>query len=132
MTNEIAQARRPLSPHLSIYRPMLTMMMSIAHRVTGAALYFGTLLLIWYLVAAVSGDAAFATISWFMRSFFGQLILFGFTFALLHHFFGGVRHLIWDAGYGFEHPMRERLAQGTLICSTVSTLILFAAAHFLV
>ncbi len=132
MTNEIAQARRPLSPHLSIYRPMLTMMMSIAHRVTGAALYFGTLLLIWYLVAAVSGDAAFATVSWFMRSFFGQLILFGFTFALLHHFFGGVRHLIWDAGYGFEHPMRERLAQGTLICSTVSTLILFAAAHFLV
>ncbi len=132
MTNEIAQARRPLSPHLSIYRPMLTMMMSIAHRVTGAALYFGTLLLIWYLVAAVSGDAAFATVSWFMRSFFGQLILFGFTFALLHHFFGGVRHLIWDAGYGFEHPMRERLAQGTLICSTVTTLILFAAAHFLV
>lgn len=130
--NEIAQARRPLSPHLSIYRPMLTMMMSIAHRVTGAALYFGTLLLIWYLVAAVSGDAAFATVSWFMRSFFGQMILFGFTFALLHHFFGGVRHLIWDAGYGFEHPMRERLAQGTLICSTVSTLILFAAAHFLV
>ncbi len=132
MTNEIAQARRPLSPHLSIYRPMLTMMMSIAHRVTGAALYFGTLLLICYLVAAVSGDAAFATVSWFMRSFFGQLILFGFTFALLHHFFGGVRHLIWDAGYGFEHPMRERLAQGTLICSTVTTLILFAAAHFLV
>ena len=131
MTNDIVEARRPLSPHLSVYRPMLTMLMSIAHRITGAALYVGTLLLVWYLVAAASGETAFATVSWFMHSFFGQLILFGFTFALLHHFFGGLRHLIWDMGYGFEHPMRERLAQATLICSTVFTLILFAAAHFL-
>jgi succinate dehydrogenase / fumarate reductase cytochrome b subunit len=131
MTNEIVETRRPLSPHLSVYRPMLTMLMSIAHRITGAALYVGTLLLVWYLVAAASGEAAFVTVSWFMASFFGQLILFGFTFALLHHFFGGVRHLIWDAGYGFEHPMRERLAQATLICSTLCTLVLFAAAHFL-
>ncbi|MGB8277113.1 MAG: succinate dehydrogenase, cytochrome b556 subunit [Methylovirgula sp.] len=129
--NDIVEARRPLSPHLSVYRPMLTMLMSIAHRITGAALYVGTLLLVWYLVAAASGEAAFATVSWFMRSFLGQLVLFGFTFAFLHHFFGGVRHLIWDAGYGFEHPMREKLAQGTLICSTILTLILFAVAHFL-
>lgn len=129
--NDIVEARRPLSPHLSVYRPMLTMLMSIAHRITGAALYVGTLLLVWYLVAAASGEAAFATVSWFMRSFLGQLVLFGFTFAFLHHFFGGVRHLIWDAGYGFEHPMREKLAQGTLICSTIFTLILFAVAHFL-
>lgn len=131
MTNERLEARRPLSPHLSVYRPMLTMLMSIAHRITGAALYVGTLLLVWYLLAAASGETAFATVSWFMASFLGQLILFGFTFALLHHFFGGVRHLVWDAGYGFEHPMREWLAQGTLICSTLGTLILFVAAHFL-
>ncbi len=129
--NDFIEARRPLSPHLSIYRPMLTMMMSIAHRITGAALYVGTLLLVWYLVAAASGEASFATVSWFMRSFLGQLVLLGFTFALLHHFFGGVRHLIWDSGYGFEHPMRERLAQGTLICSTVFTVIIFGLAHFL-
>lgn len=131
MANDIVEARRPLSPHLSVYRPMLTMLMSIAHRITGAALYIGTLLLVWYLMAAASGEAAFATVSWLMRSFFGQLILFGFTFALLHHFFGGVRHFIWDAGYGFAHPTRERLAQATLICSTALTLILFVAAHFL-
>ncbi len=131
MTNDIAEARRPLSPHLSIYRPMLTMLMSIAHRLTGVALYGGTLLLVWYLVAAASGEAAFATVSWFLRSFLGQLVLFGFTFAFLHHFFGGVRHLIWDAGYGFEHPMRERLAQGTLICSMIFTVVLFGLAHFL-
>jgi succinate dehydrogenase / fumarate reductase cytochrome b subunit len=129
--NEIIEKRRPLSPHLSIYRPMLTMVMSIAHRITGGALYVGTLLLVWYLVAAASGESAFATASWFMGSFLGQIILFGFTFALLHHFFGGVRHFIWDMGYGFGHPMREWLAQGTLICSVTSTVVIFAAAHFL-
>jgi succinate dehydrogenase / fumarate reductase, cytochrome b subunit len=131
MMNETIEARRPLSPHLSIYRPMLTMMMSIAHRVTGAGLYVGTLLLVWYLVAAASGEAAFAIAASFFGSFFGQLILFGFTFALLHHFFGGVRHFIWDLGYGLEHPMRERLAQATLVCSTLSTIGLFLLARFL-
>jgi succinate dehydrogenase / fumarate reductase, cytochrome b subunit len=129
--NDFIEARRPLSPHLSIYRPMLTMLMSIAHRITGGALYVGTLLLVWYLVAAASGPSAFAAVSWFMSSFLGQLILFGFTFALLHHFFGGVRHLVWDMGHGFDPVMRERLAQGTLICSTVTTVIIFAAAHFI-
>lgn len=122
--------RRPLSPHLSIYRPMLTMMMSIAHRITGAALYLGTILLVWYLVAAASGGTALADASWFMRSLIGQLILLGFTFAFLHHFFGGVRHLLWDVGYGLDHPEREWLALGTIVASLSCTLILFAAAHF--
>lgn len=129
--SDMIEARRPLSPHLTVYRPMLTMMMSIAHRITGAALYVGTLLLVWYLVAAASGDAAFTTASGFMHSFLGQLILFGFTFALLHHFFGGIRHLIWESGHGFDHPMREWLAQGTIICSVVTTVVLFAVAHFI-
>jgi succinate dehydrogenase / fumarate reductase cytochrome b subunit len=124
-------ARRPLSPHLTIYRPMLTMLMSIAHRVTGAALYVGTLLLLWYLLAAAVGEAAFKTASGFMGSILGQFILLGFTFAFLHHFFGGVRHMIWDAGYGFDHPMREWLALGTLIASASCTVILFVAAHFI-
>lgn len=123
-------ARRPLSPHLSIYRPMLTMVMSIAHRITGGALYVGTLLLVWYLLAAAAGGSDFETASAFMGSFFGQLVLFGFTFALLHHFFGGIRHLIWDSGYGFDDPQREWLALGTIIASATCTLILFAAAHF--
>jgi len=125
------QARRPLSPHLFIYRPMLTMMMSIAHRITGVALYIGTLLLVWYLLAAASGGGAFTTASWFLSSWLGQLILLGFTFALLHHFFGGVRHVIWDAGYGFDDPMREWLALGTIVASATLTLILFIAAHFI-
>jgi succinate dehydrogenase / fumarate reductase cytochrome b subunit len=123
-------ARRPLSPHLSIYRPMLTMLMSIAHRITGAALYVGTIFLVWYLLAAASGGASFAAASSFTRSIFGQFILLGFTFAFLHHFFGGIRHMIWDGGYGLDHPMREYMARGTLIASLSFTLILFVAAHF--
>lgn len=129
--SDLIESRRPLSPHLSIYRPMLTMLMSIAHRITGAALYVGTLLIVWYLVAAASGEAAFAFMSAVLRSFPGELVLFGFTFALLHHFFGGVRHLIWESGHGFDAPMREVLAAGTLILSTISTLILFGVAHFM-
>ncbi|MGP8232775.1 MAG: succinate dehydrogenase, cytochrome b556 subunit [Methylovirgula sp.] len=123
------ESRRPLSPHLSVYRPTLTMMMSIAHRITGAALFVGTLFLVWYLLAAAEGGGAFAFASWFFGSFLGQLILFGFTFALLHHFFGGIRHLIWDAGYGFDKEWREYLAAGTLAASVATTLIIFIAAH---
>lgn len=105
---------RPLSPHLQIYRPMLTMMMSIAHRITGIALYAGTLLLAWYLIAAASGPQAFAIAAGFLGSWLGLLVLFGFTWALFHHLLGGIRHFIWDAGYGMDHPEREWLAQGTL------------------
>jgi succinate dehydrogenase / fumarate reductase, cytochrome b subunit len=123
------EARRQLSPHLTVYRPMMTMMMSIAHRITGAALYVGTLLLVWYLFAAAEGGSAFAFASWFLGSIIGQIILLGFTFALLHHFFGGIRHLIWDAGYGFDKQGREYLAFGTLIASVTMTLIIFIAAH---
>ena len=105
---------RPLSPHLQIYRPMLTMMMSIAHRITGIALYAGTLLLAWYLIAAASNAHAFNTAARGLGSWCGLLILFGFTWALFHHLLGGIRHFIWDAGYGMDHPEREWLAQATL------------------
>ncbi len=100
---------RPLSPHLSIYRPMLTMMMSIVHRITGCALYFGMLLLAWWLIAAASGLNAYSNVQWFMGTFVGRLILFGYTWALMHHMLGGIRHLIWDTGHGFE-PERARVA----------------------
>ncbi len=111
---DVTRRQRPLSPHLGIYRPMLTMMMSIAHRITGIALYAGTLLLAWYLIAAASGPDAFATAAWFLGSWLGLLILFGFTWALFHHLLGGIRHFVWDAGYGMDHPEREWLAQATL------------------
>ncbi|WP_131113755.1 succinate dehydrogenase, cytochrome b556 subunit [Lichenihabitans psoromatis] len=128
---EALRARRPLSPHLQIYTPMLTMMMSIMHRITGIALYAGTLLLAWFLIAAASDARSFATAAWFLDSIVGQLILFGFTWALFHHLLGGVRHFVWDAGYGMDHPEREWLAQATLIGGIVLTIVVWAVSYFL-
>src|SRR6516162_7339123 len=89
-----ARAERPLSPHLQIYRPMLTMMMSIAHRITGFGNYFGMLLLVWWLIAVASPNG-YARFQWFASSWFGRLILFGYTWSVIHHMLGGIRHLIW-------------------------------------
>jgi succinate dehydrogenase / fumarate reductase cytochrome b subunit len=116
---------RPLSPHLSIYRPMLTMMMSIIHRVTGAALYVGTLLVAWLLIAAATGPGAYATAMGFLTSWFGKLILFGYTWALVHHMLGGIRHFVWDTGRGFGVEEREWLAKASLIGSVALTLLIW-------
>jgi succinate dehydrogenase / fumarate reductase cytochrome b subunit len=116
---------RPLSPHLTIYRPMLTMMMSIVHRITGGALYFGLLLLAWWLIAAASGPAAYATFQGVADSIVGRLILFGYTWALIHHLLGGVRHLIWDTGRGFGPSEREWLTVATLVGSIGITALIW-------
>ena len=126
-----AGASRPLSPHLQIYKPMLTMMMSIAHRVTGAALYFGMLLFAWWLIAAAAGANTYAGFETFMGSLIGRLILFGFTWALLHHLLGGIRHLIWDTLHGFEPAEREMLAAATLIGSIALTILLWGVGYLL-
>ena len=102
MSSSSSQDQRPLSPHLQVYKPMLTTAMSIMHRVTGVALYFGSFLIVWWLVAAASGTSYFSMVDGFFGSWFGRLILFGYTWALIHHAIGGVRHLIWDTGRGFE------------------------------
>src|SRR5215475_1666000 len=116
---------RPLSPHLTIYRPVLSMMMSIVHRITGAALYVGTLLLVWWLLAAASGPGAYAVFQSAAASFIGRLVLFGYTWALLHHMLGGLRHLIWDTGHGFGPAEREWMARATLFGSITLTLLLW-------
>jgi succinate dehydrogenase / fumarate reductase cytochrome b subunit len=126
------QRPRPLSPHLSIYKPMLTMMMSIVHRITGAALYVGTLLLAWWLIAAASGPNAYANVEWFTGTIIGRLILFGYTWALFHHMLGGIRHLIWDTVHGFEPAEREMLTLATLIGSVAFTLILWAVGYLVI
>ncbi len=123
------EARRPLSPHLQIYRPMLTMMMSITHRITGAGLYMGTLLLAWWLIAAATGPEAFATANWFMGSIIGRLILFGFTWALFTHMMGGIRHMIQDTGRAMEHPQREYLAQMSLWGGIILTVAVWIIAY---
>ena len=120
---------RPLSPHLQIYKPMLTMMMSIVHRITGAALYFGMALLAWWLIAAASGPNAYATFQAFIGSLIGQLVLFGYTWALIHHMLGGIRHLIWDSLRGFEPAEREMLALANLVGSIALTFVLWGIGY---
>jgi succinate dehydrogenase / fumarate reductase, cytochrome b subunit len=120
---------RPLSPHLQIYRPMLTMMMSIMHRITGVALFFGSILFVWWLSAAAHSDAYFAFVQSFFASWFGRLVLFGFTWALIHHMLGGLRHFLWDVGKGFELKTVENLARLNLIGSIVLTVLLWIIAY---
>ncbi|ADH90594.1 succinate dehydrogenase, cytochrome b556 subunit [Ancylobacter novellus DSM 506] len=118
-------AERPLSPHLQIYRPMLTMMMSIVHRITGVALYFGTLLLVIWLVAAASSPAAFDTVNGLYGSWIGLLVLVGYSWALIHHALGGIRHFIWDTGAGFGPQAREWMARATIGGSIGLTVLLW-------
>lgn len=95
-------AARPLSPHLQIYRPQITSVLSFGHRLTGLALALGTFLLVWWLVALARGPEAFAAAQSFAGSWFGRVLLLGWTFSLFFHLANGIRHLCWDAGYGFE------------------------------
>jgi succinate dehydrogenase / fumarate reductase, cytochrome b subunit len=122
-------AARPLSPHLQIYRPMLTMMMSIMHRITGVGLYFGIILLVWWLTAASISDGYFEFVQGFFGHWFGRLLLFGFTWALIHHALGGLRHLLWDTGRGFDLTLVEWLARANLAGSIVLTLLLWAVGY---
>jgi len=121
---EARRPERPLSPHLQIYRPMLTMMMSIAHRITGFGNYFGMLLLAWWLIAAASPNG-YARFEWFAGSWIGRLILFGYTWSVIHHMLGGIRHLIWDTGRGLGPSEREWLAAANLIGSIAITVVLW-------
>lgn len=120
----MARHERPLSPHLQIYRPQLTSVMSILHRVTGLWLGAGTLLLAWWLIAAAAGPQAFATVQWFMGSWLGYLLLVGWSLAFFYHLCNGIRHLLWDAGWGFDLPTAYRTGWTVAAC----TLALTAAA----
>jgi succinate dehydrogenase / fumarate reductase, cytochrome b subunit len=117
---------RPLSPHLSVYRPTMTMAMSIAHRISGVALYVGVLLLAWFLIAVSSDASSFAVFSDFISSFIGRLTLFVITWALFHHLVGGVRHILWDAGYGLDAPLRDQMAWATAIGGFALTVLVWA------
>ena len=113
---------RPLSPHLQIYKPQITSVLSILHRFTGLALVLGTLLLVWWLAAAAAGAEPYATVQAAIGSWIGRLLLFGWTFALFYHLCNGIRHLFWDAGRGFELPAVYASGWAVVIASTVLTL----------
>lgn len=112
---------RPLSPHLQIYRPQINMVMSIAHRITGTALYVGTLLLAWWLVAAATGPDYFAYVNGLFATWPGMIVLVGYTWALIHHLLGGVRHFIWDTGSGLDIESVDFLSWSTIVLSVLLT-----------
>jgi succinate dehydrogenase / fumarate reductase cytochrome b subunit len=129
-TATMAEARqtveRPLSPHLSIYRPLINMVMSILHRLTGMSLYFGTLLLAAWLIAAAMGESQFDFVNALFGHPIGKLVLFGYTWALAHHMLGGMRHLIWDTGRGFQIWQVNTLSWLTIVGSIALTLAIWA------
>ena len=131
MSQGKVEAGRPLSPHLQIYRPMLTMMMSVAHRITGASLAVGFGLLAWWLVAIAAGPEPYAQVSSFFGSIFGRMLLFLFSWALIHHMLGGIRHLIWDTGHGLDKVSIEIFAWATIIGSTALTVLLWVVGYWL-
>ena len=124
-------ADRPLSPHLFIYRPIPTMVMSILHRITGAALYFGTVLVAWWLIAAASGPEAFGTAQAFFGSILGVIILFGYTWALLHHMLGGIKHLVWDTGAVGGKLVNRAVAIAQPVASFVLTVLVWIVAFLI-
>ena len=119
------KANRPLSPHLQIYRMAPTMFVSITQRVTGIAMYFGTVLLAWWLLAAASGSGQFRVVRDLAGSWIGLVVLFGYTWALMFHALGGVRYFIWDSGRGMGKPARDQIAMANIVGSVVLTVVLW-------
>lgn len=129
MANTRQAATRPLSPHLQVYRLLLTMVMSIVHRITGAALYFGTALMAWWLIAAATGPGYFDFVNGLFASIIGRIVLFGFTWALIHHALGGIRYLIWDTGRMIDPDTARMMAALNIIASVILTVAVWVVAY---
>lgn len=115
---------RPLSPHLSVYRPQLTSVLSILHRITGFGLALGAVAITWWLMAALAGETAFAQFHAAARSFAGQLLLFGWAWAFIYHILNGLRHLVWDTGRWLD--LKSAYASGwAVFFSSVVLSVLF-------
>lgn len=123
------KSQRPLSPHLQIYRPQLTSVLSITHRITGMALVIGTLVLVYWLLAAASGPETYASAQALLGSWFGRVVMLGFSYALFFHMCNGVRHLFWDAGLGFELKTAYASGNAVIAVSIALTVIAWALAY---
>jgi succinate dehydrogenase / fumarate reductase cytochrome b subunit len=122
---ETKRVIRPLSPHLQIYRPQLTSMTSILTRITGNGLIVGTVLVVWWLLAAATSPEYFALADCVLRSWFGKLVLTLSLWAVWYHYLAGLRHLYFDAGKGLDIPTAEKLGWGVIIGSVVLTILTF-------
>ena len=120
---DVNRGNRPLSPHLTIYRPQWTSMSSIFVRITGNALIVSALLVVWWFVAAATGPDAYATANGVITSWFGDLVMILSVWALWYHMLGGIRHLVWDQGYMLDVDKSERAAQGMVVLATVLTIL---------
>lgn len=125
----MSSAKRPLSPHLQVYRPQLTSILSITHRLSGVALSLGTLLLVYWLAAAASGPEAFESAQSFVGSFLGRLLLFGWTIGLFFHLCNGIRHLFWDVGLGFELDDVYRSGWTVVVATAVLSLVTWIVGY---
>lgn len=117
---------RPLSPHLQVYRPQLTSVLSITHRLTGIALAAGALILLYWLAAAASGPEAYAQAQAVLGTLWMQLLLVGWTWAFFFHLCNGIRHLFWDAGKGFEIKQAYASGYAVIVCSLILTGLVWA------
>jgi len=115
--------QRPLSPHLQIYRPQITSVLSITHRATGIVLSLGAVFLVIWLVAAASGPEAFDSVQACAGSWLGYLFMFGFSVCLFYHLLNGIRHLFWDMGHGFELETVTRTGWAVVIGSVFLTVV---------
>ncbi len=119
----MATDNRPLSPHLQVYKPQLTSSLSIIHRGSGVFLSIGTLVLLYWLLALAAGPEAYVQAQACLGSWYGQLGLFAWTFAFYYHFCNGIRHLFWDAGYGFDIEIAYKSGYAVVAGATAFTLI---------
>jgi len=120
---DVNRGNRPLSPHLQIYRPQLTSMLSILHRLTGVAMTLGAVLVVWWFIAGAMSPDYFATVDGLLTSWLGLLVLTGSMWALWYHFLNGIRHLVWDIGRGLDLDMVAKSGWAVLAGSVALSLI---------
>lgn len=120
---DVNRGNRPLSPHLEIYKPEWTMVLSITHRITGVGLTLGAFLVSWWLLAAATSAESFAYIDGLMTSLLGRLVLLGSVFALWYHFGNGVRHLLWDIGWGLDLATAEKTGKMVVVAAAGLTML---------
>ncbi len=124
-TSQGKLVRRPLSPHLQVYRWPISMALSIGHRITGVGMALGTLLMTWWLVAAATSGDAFRVVQGFLGSWLGVILLLGWSGALIFHLASGIRHLIWDIGRGFDDRAYRASGRAVVAAVAVATVLVW-------